>query len=355
MTFKEWYNQLSKESQQWIARKDPWWFDKNSPTLYSHVGSDKLRPYKIQPATLTNIFNAYGEYSASEKMALRTLAVIDKISKEHPEAIDSKEIQDIVDTHGLDINSYCYCFIKDIPKRKQLYKKAKLEKNQNNYKPFKLGLLDTIFVQEDYSKFDFSCMESFNNMLNFNFGLDSADMNVLLEILPKSIIKEAVKELPGKYKLNHSVLNDDVFDELFFGANGWTAAQRREVIKNNYSGYMDDILDFLKRIVSVDHTYLRYVRTLIESNTAVAKELYSLRKPADELTGNESIQKQFRLSTEIRKLIQVAACCSRKRVGKAMRSNLGAVGPLVQMYKFDFNVIYDALYPDDGQINWENK
>lgn len=355
MTFKEWYNQLSEESQNWIKSQNPWWFDKDSPDLYVHKGSPKLSQYNMYPATPQNVIQAYTGYGSSEKGMMRTLALMDRVSKKAPDLIKPEDLTEAIDIYGKENSPYCYTFIEDISQRKKLYGAMKLKRNQSNYRSYKLGLLDTIFIQEDYSKFDFSCMESFTRMMKDSFGLDGASKNTLLEILPKDMVKNAAKELPRKYKVSHSVLNDDIFDELFFGENGWTAEQRKDVINANYGGYLDDILDFLKRVVAVDHTYLRHVQVLINANTAVAKELYSLRKPADELTGNESIQKQFRLSTEIRKLMHVAACCSRQRVGKAMRSNLGAVGPLVQMYKFDFNVIYDALYPDDGPINWENK
>jgi hypothetical protein len=108
--------------------------------------------------------------------------------------------------------------------------------------------------------------------------------------------------------------------------------------------------DFMERIVAVDHKYLRYLYNIVEKLPSLATEIYEQKKPDEELTGNESIPQTYRYSKDIRKLAKIAHACARKSVSKVNSAFLKEISPLLKIYGYNFNTIYDALYPEDESI-----
>ena len=111
------------------------------------------------------------------------------------------------------------------------------------------------------------------------------------------------------------------------------------------------IEDFFKRIVAVDHSYLRYIHEIIKRYPAIAMQLYQQKKPEAELSGNESTVEQYRYPKEIRKLFVIAHMCVLKRVSKVKSSIAKEVAPLLKIYGYKWDDVYDALYPEDSHLN----
>lgn len=196
-------------------------------------------------------------------------------------------------------------------------------------------------------------VKDFDNITWENCDLSRHNLTVeRMEILGKEKAKEVLKENPALMcNPNELPLDCEIFDELWFGEDGWTNTQKHAIMRK-YSPNMEHFKDFIQRIVAVDHGYLRWMQYFIEQSSAFATDIYSERKPEEEITSTTGVQGKFRFNKDIRQLAHVCACCERKRVGKAMQANLGISGSLLKLYGFNFNEIYNALFPEDTEILW---
>lgn len=165
--------------------------------------------------------------------------------------------------------------------------------------------------------------------------------------------RELLKEHPLRYKLELNE-QDDLFDDLFFGENGWTEKQRLEIIKNYTYPNLGKLNDFMKRIVSVDQAYLKHLDVLVESRSAISNEAYKEQKPDSEITNGMSIPQKYRYPVEYRKLFLAAGVCARKNMSKSLASSLGDLAVIIKMYRFDFQKVYQSLYPEQFLPNAED-
>ena len=68
------------------------------------------------------------------------------------------------------------------------------------------------------------------------------------------------KEESGKFSFrsrDRNNVNNKVFDSLFFCEDGWTPEQKKKIIQN-YGYNEEDAEDFMRRIVAVDESYLKF-------------------------------------------------------------------------------------------------
>lgn len=198
-------------------------------------------------------------------------------------------------------------------------------------------VLDKLFITtKDFDNIDWS------NLCPFEYYCNEK----LFGIMGRENAKTWLKENPAAFDINsNSPLINEIFDELFFGEDGWDEYDR-DIIVRKYWGSINDFNKLLERIICVDKKYYKYIYQFVERQTAVATKIYTEKKPEEELTGNEATEQLYRYSKEIRKLAQIAACCVRKNISKTMTGTLADVAGLMKIYNYDFDTIFACMYPE---------
>jgi len=200
----------------------------------------------------------------------------------------------------------------------------------------KLRLTDLLLFTDDFSNIDWN-----NLNMEYYYTIDET----LLEILPKEVAKQYLLERPDALQIDRIPMNCDVFDELFFGENGWNEDQKKTVMRN-FDNSTQGVANFMERIVAVDKKYLRYIYKIITRNgKTLSNELYCLQKPADEQATCKKKLK-YRYSDEYRKLFWIARCCYLGYTNKTAVSKMKDAGSLLKLYGYNFDEIFNMLYPE---------
>lgn len=338
-TFKQWFNSLSEETQKYLKETCKW-IDTTTKDYYTHptFGRNFVESSvaKITERLETDSWRHDSDLDAAFFYFLKTNRATlseDEYNKLMYGLIDcNSTIRDnAVDIE--DLRTYARLYYQ----KKELYNK-RMGRDRKVLKE----LADVLLLTEDFSNIDWS-------------EIDKGDLPMtgpIMEILGHDEVIKLAKENPGRlnlrYRNERGGMNNPVFDELFFCENGWTPEQKRSVL-DRYGYNEDDVRDFMERIVAVDESYLRFVGTyFISNNPALGMHLYKEKKPADELNAlpaGHKIEDEYRYPKEYRKLFQIAACCARENVGKAMAGTLGTASGILKMYGYNFNMIFDCLYP----------
>lgn len=208
----------------------------------------------------------------------------------------------------------------------------------NEDRPDALDFETLMLFTDDFSRIDW-------NALSIH-SMDYVE-NATIEVLPKEKVKEILKAHPTRLWRNKLPIDCEVFDELFFGENGWDDSQKLDIIDNIYHKNAEDFEDFMKRIVAVDKHYLRYVKIFFKGNKKLASELYRLKMPEDErATYRHPGKHKYRYSDEYRKLFWVARCCAKGEMTGACVDKIGNVATIMKYYGTDFDKIFDMMYPE---------
>jgi len=332
-TFKKWFDAKSEETQQYLL-KHCLWIDVDSPDRYRHPKNQQQIKESIMTYASTR-FNG-DDYVDSDKLQ-QMLAIYvqnDKSLKENnPDAYydlltvlwknANTEVELAVDAMDL----------REVYKRKHNVKRRWADE-------YKLG--EILLITEDFDNIDWSELRD---------GMQLNDIS--MEIFGHDRIIEIAKQNPNMVNVNGTNLNNDLFDELFFCKDGWTKAQKEEIIRD-WRGGLEGVRDFVQRVVAVDESYLRYVGTaFIARDPALAAHLYKEKKPIDELNtlpAGHSQTEEYRYPKHYRKLFHIAACCARGNVGKAMAGTIGDVACMLKMYGYDFNQVFDCMYPQFAEV-----
>jgi len=336
-TFKKWFEARNEETQQYLLKKCLW-IDVNSPDKYRHPKNAEEIKNSVVTYASTRLIN--DDYVDSDKLH-QLLAVYlqnDKDMKaKDPEAYYNtlvvlwknaqEEIELAVDAMDL----------REIYKRKHVLKRRW---------PDKYRLSEILLVTEDFDNIDWSDLDE-------TIQLDTISM----DIFGHEKIIEAAKANPDMVRIERTAMKNDLFDELFFCENGWTKSQKEHILRN-WSTSLDGVRDFMERVVAVDESYLRYIGTyFIYQEPALAAHLYKEKKPITELNAlpaGHSQTEEFRYPKHYRKLFHIAACCARKNVGKALAGTIGDVACTLKMYGYDFNQVFDCMYPEFAETAEEN-
>ena len=335
-TFKQWFNSLSDGTQAYLINECKW-IDTTSKDYYKH-------PNDFDSQLLTQ--------SLVIKSKIEKDRYIDNDDNDEAYVLMLKKFQDKLapDVYKylmhawIDRNTYSATDKVDAFDLREYYKEYAVKK-QAQYpvgRIFRYPLQQYLLVLEDFSNIDWSLCKT----------EDIAFNGATMEILGHDEVVRLAKENPQRLDLSSSCnkqeINNPVFDELFFCKDGWTKEQKRRVIEN-YRMNEDDVEDFMKRIVAVDESYLRYVGTyFIDNYPALGMHLYKQKKTEDELNAlppGHKIEDEYRYPKSYRKLFQIAACCARENVGKAMAGTIGDASGILKMYGYNFNMIFDCLYP----------
>ena len=315
LTLKEWFDAKSDVCKQYILDNTSW-IDINQPDYVKRFGStEEDLDIAAQKVIEDNSAVNY-------KLFIGTLLTVykDKINNVQ------KYMDNIVTNYEYysgSIQSYT---------GKERYR----EYRKNNSRQYeKQGLDYILLMTDDYSNIDWS---------NLNTADVFRNMPIYTELLGYQQIKELIKaeNAPSIDMFNDSNTSD-LFDELFFCEDGFTEQQKISLI-DSFSPSISGVELFLKKIVSVDKYYLRYIFNIIKRYPALASYLYKEKKPDDEIDANSAIVEKYRYPKDLRKLFVIAGCCARKSLPKTKASSIGDVSSLLKFYNFDFDNIFDSLY-----------
>lgn len=376
-SLKDFFDALTPESKKWLLSKRRFtaWFDENEPDgyrkytpLYSDDPSD-LGQYKSLKVKSTSGWRSW--YDSDERIKDLEKRIFDQLYHARMKnEITDKDIIVFIDQYQTTVESKleykdAFLIIQDKHLRKECYR-ALINGKDEPLSPEQMlfGLDDysdvkSIFGSEpmdlsDYSGSDLvsfteifgaECFEGYarKNPRKFGNRLRS------IEYFCKYRNDEGQKQICEEFK--------DMFDRLFFLDNGWTDSEKKEAVIGRYSDSgtsTDQALDYFENfandILSVDHKYYRFIYTLVGVCPALGNYIYDAKKPDDEINENTITEMKFRYNKEIRKLGKLANICIRESLSKANNSFLKEVGPLLRLYNFNFNMIYNMMFPEDEAI-----
>ena len=343
-TLKQWYDSLSESAQSWIDVNCSAWFDKNQADYYRKPdGATKDKQLlKIKLLDKSDM-DKYSDYKNTRMIAEKYITLLKYLSKEHPDLISETVLDEciyqILDS-GMSTNNSWLNMTDN--RRKEGFKRC--------FKKWdKMSLANALYLVEDYD--------------NMQFNWEHIEIPALIpEVVEIIGVKEATKlaydsGAYGIYKMVTYGKENDLFDALFFCGNELSQKTKVDVLERLYAdnnSHLPDeqtTEDFFKRIVAVDHCYLRFIYKIIKRYPALAMRLYQQKKPESELTGGESNADQYRYPKELRKLFVIAHMCVLKRVSKVKSSIAKEIAPLLKIYGYKWDDIYDAMYPEDAHLN----
>lgn len=313
-TFKQWVDGLGEAARDYIEKRCSDWADFTTEDYYRKIDPNDTELLRKL------IKEAYG-YNKADKLLLATSMLL--LQKTDP-ASEQMFKTLLVNNSDYD-NTLCAVIGRD----------AYREWYKNKYGQRLNKSIDYILLMtDDFDNIDFS---------EYDNGNLTADPEYF-DIFGEEYMLNFLKENPRLFKPTRLAIDDERFDKLFFGENGWTEAQKKQVI-GNYTGDVWQMDDFLERIVAVDKSYLKYVYNIIYRDAAAAAKLYTAKKD-DYDVNTTTVQQRFRYSKELRKLFMIAGCCARESLPKTKAGTIGDISALVKLYNFDFNSIFDCLYPE---------
>lgn len=208
-----------------------------------------------------------------------------------------------------------------------------------------LTLEELLLFTSDFSNIHWNHLD-----LAHIYGIGEIEM----ELIPKDILKPYVKEngLNAFTDISKLDINNELFDEMFFGEDGWTEQQKADIFDRYYKNDESSFNDFLKRIVCADttHTYIRKLNKLFDGRSTIYSYLYNLKKPEDELAKCKKKDK-YRYSKTLRQLIWAIRCCNYNRLTTADCRKLGDLAPILKMYGKNWDTLMNMLYPVTNTVN----
>lgn len=343
-TLKQWYDSLSEPAQVWIENNCSAWFDKNQADYYRKPLSASGNLEDLQNFLIAgNTFDKYSDSQNAKNLAQRYLAILKYLNEKHPDIVP----QNLLNVCALQLiqamqaQTPAWLYVDDETRD------AAFKSTFQRYE--KMFFKDYLYLIKDYSKMKFDWEKC---------EVPSLTKEVI-EIMGWDNAVEAAKKC-DTYSLSQMVSYgqpNELFDQLFFCEDSHlTQSHKMQLLSRLYSNSSHlpterSVADFFKRIVAVDHSYLRYLYNIIDRYPAIAMKLYTEKKPDSELTGNESSGAQYRYNKELRKLFVIAHMCSLKRVSKVKTGIVKEIAPLLKIYGYNWSDIYDAMYPEDAHLN----
>lgn len=333
-TFKQWMDSLPDHARDYIFRLSKA-FDKESPTYYA-CDRGKVKP-EIMFALIKQKAEEQHSYyrrriEIDEAYSIIVGFLLDKLEGKNNilSGIDNEVLEKTIHTFISYSNSAAY--INYLPlkfQRQQIHARA-LERSDTSLTLEELLLLTEDFDDIPWHQLD---MEKYYNIDNEWYS-----------ILPTSVLVKMAKAKPSSIDVNTIDMNNEVFDTLFFLEDGWDTSEKRVAIRK-FTHSVKGVENFMERVVAVDKSYLRYL-PLVLNHAGLARTLYSLKKPSDEITEEMGIQDSFRYSREYRRLFMIVRCCNEKHMSKEFARKIGDASALVKLYDYDYNMIFEALYPE---------
>lgn len=333
-TFKQWMDSLPEHARDYIFRLSKA-FDKESPTYYA-CDRKRIRPEIMFPLIKQKKEEQHSYYrkrvEIDEAYSIILGFLLDKLEGKNNVLPD-------VDTETIEKTIYTFISYQDsatyinyLPlKFQREYLRSRVAEREDN----SLRLEELLLLTEDFDNIAWHQLD-----MEKYYYID----NEWYSILPTPVLVKMAKASPGAIDVNTIDMNNDVFDTLFFLEDGWDSSEKRVAIRK-FSHSAQGVANFMERVVAVDKSYLRYL-PMVLNHAGLARTLYSCKKPSEEITEGMGIQDSFRYSREYRRLFMIVRCCNEKHMSKEFARKIGDASALVKLYDYDYNMIFEALYPE---------
>lgn len=335
-TLKQFYDSLSEGAQAWMRNNCTAWFDVNQADYYAKpdLATTDLKELKnILSEKLED--SRYSDYAISKKITTKYADLLIYLSNTHPDIV-SKHEADVAINQLFEVNQITdkTWLLLSEEQRKEAFIKS--------FKRFgKMRLYQYLYLIKDFE--------------DFTINWEECESVSLIPEIVEIIGKKNAYAMIDRYGSDISKMikfgkENDFFDELFFcNTETLNSVQKIRLLEDVYADSyhlptLESTADFFKRIVAVDHSYLRFIYIIINRYPALATKLYNEKKPDNEPGENH------RYNKELRKLFMIAHACSMGRVSKNKCSIVKEIAPLLKIYNFKFNDIYEAMYPEDESI-----
>lgn len=338
-TLKQFYDSLSEPAQLWMRSNCTAWFDINQADYYAKapIATTDIKALKRE------LFEGLGEgrysdYASAKNLCNKYAILLNFISNEHPELISRDDADKAMNQifEASHITEQTWLLMSDNEKDAAFMKSFK--------RYGKMKLYQYLYLVKDFD--------------NFTIDWEEVDSITLSAEVVEIIGKKNAYAMMDQYGSDISRMikfgqENDFFDELFFcngnGEKVLSQQQKINVLSNIYADSynlptLESTADFFKRIVAVDHSYLRFIYKIIDRYPALATKLYNEKKPDSEPG------EIHRYNKELRKLFMIAHACSLGRISKSKCSIVKEIAPLLKIYSYNFKDIYEAMYPEDESI-----
>ena len=324
LTFKQWYDSKSPEAQGYIAAQCEEWIDLTSKDYY--------QPVK-QGLTIDEITGKESDWRNREIFGICLLTQNPKTTLEDYKEYYKREYGEI---------SFQSLRFLPVEQRKAIVK----ENTNRSYGSNGLNFSRWLFSIDDYSKLN-------ENMDTLDLSNSTPD-DRMMEILGEDAAIEYIRKNERAFELDSlpKTGRSKIFDKLFFCPDGWTEEQKHKIMRRfadsiryyrNRESSMDTVLNIIRHVALVNKADLIYVYDVICKLPELAQHLYDLKKPEEELTGNETMEGKYRFPMWLRKLFLIMGCCARENISQANTQKLQKEGAsLLRMYNFHFKDYFDA-------------
>lgn len=328
-TFRQWYDELPEDAQKYV--RTFYWVDPSQPSGRKYI--DSIRNADTEALLQTRMIRC------NDGRAIKSEIVYPTFVRATKEDFSEDEVLTIYAKLTDDDHDFIY-YISPELQPKVLDRMYEIKNDRPRHVP---KIIESIEDFDNMPQIDVRHIY-LGNVLNNN----QCSFAVLELIIGKHILKEYLKNNPISYGwrvYESSGLHNTIFDELFFGENGWSDANKIKFIRN-YEVYIPAFYDFMKRIVAVDERYIKAVYLFAQKRVSFMTELYQKHKEDEDLTGNETKDGLYRFLKKYRKLFKIAQCCVRKSIKGQNLKILKDEAGLIRLYDFDFDRIFDSLYPE---------
>lgn len=326
LSFKEWFDTKSDAAKEFILNRCKDWIDTSTPDYYKTQKTD---------LDIKDITSNDSEWFGRSCFAMYILSKNKKTKlSDYAEYYRNHEYRS-VDFHSLRFLP--------VDMRKKIMSRIRYSEDKA------IEFNEWLFCIEDYSKLG-------EYVQALDFDRDGAN-DTLMDILGKEAAIEYAK-LHQKIMTLEMMPNNSrsiIFDTLFYGENGWSEDQKKSLMRDwaraihwqcgryDKEGKIKSMQKALYHVGMVRKEDLRYIYEIISSLPELGQQLYDLKKPASELTGNESSEMKYRYPMWLRKLFIIMACCARENISTANIQKLQKEGAsLLKLYNFDFDKYFDA-------------
>lgn len=373
MNLREFYETLNEDGKRYLIRSCSDWFDANEPDCYLKF-KPVIKSYKDSSIVLESLQSksassrSYYYYGDSDKYRDLLKYVLSTWCCMRDEGLfDDDALMLRIKSYLItDAGSSCLWMMTACNKKENRVKlmEAYDEAHNDGYMP----LYHLLFKVNDYSKV---CEEiDYKSQINFT-GIGENEMRSMIDIFGIEIMNHfaavdpidfagAMRVLTNEIEHNPSKKESmgptldkmrDVFDEKFFLPDGWTDEEKLSVVIKRFGNEYSDVAvrrfeEFAKEILSVDPRWYRAIGSLVAQCPALGNKIYEAKKPDDEIDETTPVDMTFRYSKTIRKIGKIANVCARESLSKANGSFLKEVGALIRLYGYDFNMIYDCMFPE---------
>lgn len=342
-TLRQWYDSLSENAQLRIQDKCFLWFDAKEPDCYRKrkiITREQLTSLlAMQPDQVTRDYQLpYGSNPPKRLIQLFTLGYM----------ADNGLIDvNIVDNYIINsMNKYddiptSFLFVSEKNRRKA-YETYIDYKPNDSYS--RLDFWEYLYLIDDFDKLDELDWNSQVRPLN----LDTITREIIGEVNSRTIAMRSYAYLSKYLEPKEEC---PLFDELFFGDNGWSDYDKQHIIDDYLDSRKSTLTtteDFIWRFVCVDpKKYLPKLYNIIKVNTAIGTAMFTQKKPLKEIQEkNLKGEDTYKYGRVIRAVAKIANACARKSISTIAQKQLKEYGPLVKLYGYDFHTIYNAMEID---------